>query len=141
VVAETQDQYRAKHVETERMRRELSLKNYHIAALNERFIRIEERIGELAARLPAGPVAALGAMPPPLDRTAQPTAPQIPLDAMSKSYEDWTRLVEEWNARLDQRFGQLDLLQANLRAGAEAGEAAPHAGDEQDGEQNAMQRR
>lgn len=120
LVAETQDQYRAKHDEIERMRRELSMKNYHIAALNERFIRIEERIGDLGARMvglsaasPRGAEAATASAAP--SHGPQPTDRQLhqrPRDAAS---EDWTRLMNDWHERLDRRFGEIDALQAGLR--------------------------
>lgn len=119
LVAETQDQYRAKKDEIERMRRELSIKNYHIAALNERFIRIEERISDLNAQSSLGYAGAVrvgsapGASVP--SGTAQPTAPQMPLSMVEKPAEDWTQLLDEWHKRLDRRFGQLDALQSNLQ--------------------------
>lgn len=118
LVAETQDQYRAKKDEIERMRRELSIKNYHIAALNERFIRIEERISALSAE-----AADAHKTPSHIDAVrdqsaasegAQPTAPQPLLDMTGKPVEDWTQLLDEWHKRLDRRFGQLDALQAKL---------------------------
>ncbi len=118
LVAETQDQYRAKKDEIERMRRELSIKNYHIAALNERFIRIEERIGELgvptfgSSNASSRHDADLGEAASP--GSAQPTAPQLPLDMVEKPAEDWPQLLDEWHKRLDRRFGQLDALQENL---------------------------
>lgn len=119
LVAETQDQYRAEKDEIERMRRELSLKNYHIAALNERFIRIEERISDLSiqasgAHMPLPPGDA-GLAQSLTARSAQPTAPQLPLDMLERPAEDWTQLLDEWHKRLDRRFGQLDALQANLQ--------------------------
>lgn len=135
LVVETQDRYRAKHEETERMRRELSLKNYHIAALNERFIRIEERIGELGAQV-AGlrggvlPASNAGGARVHVDTGAQPTAPQIPPHALNKSAQDWGRLMDEWYRRLDHRFGQIDALQADLRAGqGAADDAMPRGGE------------
>jgi DNA repair exonuclease SbcCD ATPase subunit len=120
LVAETQDQYRAKKDEIERMRRELSIKNYHIAALNERFIRIEERISDLsvqtsdAYKTPSRVDAVLGQSVS-LAGAPQPTAPQLPLNMIEKPAEDWTQLLDEWHKRLDRRFGQLDALQANLQ--------------------------
>ncbi len=120
LVAETQDQYRAKKDEIERMRRELSIKNYHIAALNERFIRIEERISDLsvqtsdAYKTSSRVDAVLGQAASPAG-APQPTAPQLPLNMLEKPAEDWTQLLDEWHKRLDRRFGQLDALQANLQ--------------------------
>jgi len=119
LVAETQDQYRAKRDEIERMRRELSIKNYHIAALNERFIRIEERISDLgvwsavAAAESARVDPALGASLP--SGSAQPTAPQMPLSMVEIPAEEWVQLLDEWHKRLDRRVGQLDALRANLQ--------------------------
>lgn len=119
LVAETQDQYRAKKDEIERMRRELSIKNYHIAALNERFIRIEERISDLSVQSSVGYAGSArgdsGAGVAASPGSAQPTAPQMPLSMVEKPAEDWTQLLDEWHKRLDRRFGQLDALQANLQ--------------------------
>jgi hypothetical protein len=121
-VAETQDRYRAKTDEIERMRQELSIKNYHIAALNERFIRIEERIGDLATLAAHARAGTLPAASAPSD-SAQPTARQLPLDMIDKPAAEWTQLLAEWHERLDRRFEQLDALQAGLQP-APAGGAA-----------------
>lgn len=142
LVAETQEQYRAKRDEIERMRRELALKNYHIAALNERFIRIEERIhtlgGQIADRsMPAGGVsdAAAGSRRAPGQVDPQATAPQIPLHALDAASENWSKTLDEWHQRLDRRFDQLDEMQSRLRGKPNAGEQATQSsqGDDADG--------
>lgn len=122
LVAETQDQYRAKRDEIERMRRELSIKNYHIAALNERFIRIEERIGDLGAQmggqgsLTPDVVNAVAASDLQSGNGPQPTDRQAPVTQPDRTTEDWTQLLDEWHKRLDRRFGQLDAMQGGLRS-------------------------
>lgn len=121
LVAETQDQYRAKRDEIERMRRELSIKNYHIAALNERFIRIEERIGDLGLQMGgqgaggAGVMQAADATQLQAGSGAQPTDRQLPVNQPERTTEDWTQLLDEWHKRLDRRFGQLEAMQGGLR--------------------------
>ncbi len=122
LMAETQEQYRAKRDEIERMRRELALKNYHIAALNERFIRIEERIlalgGQIAdLSIPGGGVsdAIAGSRRAPGRVDPHATAPQIPLQTLDSASENWSRTLDEWHQRLDRRFDQLDELKSRLR--------------------------
>jgi len=125
LVADTQDQYRAKRDEIERMRQELAIKNYHIAALNARFIRIEQRIGDLSSHLGGTPPApqpqppagtgAVAAMTY-ADAVPQPTDRQLPVEMQERSAEEWTRLMDEWHKRLDRSFGEIAVLQAGLRS-------------------------
>jgi hypothetical protein len=119
LVAETQDQYRAKRDEMERMRRELSIKNYHIAALNARFIRMEERIGGLIqlVGLPAQAESAGDAdtLPPSTEAGAQPTDRHVPLDVAGELPSGWTQRLDDWHKQLDGRFAQLDRVEHALR--------------------------
>lgn len=130
VVAEAKDQYRAKRDELERLRRELTLKNYHIAALNERFIRIEGRIEELTAELGVAPSAAPAASPP-ATLTSSEVAPQpaaLRLRAESPETErftltgdtdkDWMGILDDWQRQLQARFERLGQLQAQIRGTA-----------------------
>lgn len=128
LVADTQDQYRAKRDEIERMRQELAIKNYHIAALNARFIRIEQRIGDLSAHVGGTPPSAPQPQPQPptgtgavaamtyADAVPQPTDRQLPVEMQERSAEEWTRLMDEWHKRLDRSFGEIAVLQAGLRS-------------------------
>lgn len=134
VVAEAKDQYRAKRDELERLRRELTLKNYHIAALNERFIRIEERMQELNAEL--GVEASLPALttPPPTLTGAQGSLSVAPAVRTTESPEterftlqsdanrDWMGILEDWHRQLQERFERLDQLQAQVRGTKPAAE-------------------
>lgn len=135
VVAEAKDQYRAKRDELERLRRELTLKNYHIAALNERFIRIEERMQELNAEL-GMEAAPPGSMSPPPTITGAETSPAAaPAARPAESPEterftlatdankDWMGILEDWHRQLQQRFERLDQLQAQVRGTKPAAEA------------------
>jgi chromosome segregation ATPase len=138
VVSEAQDQYRAKRDELERMRRELTLKNYHIATLNERFIRIEERMQSLTAEFrtkePSEEIAGrLHAVAPEIaalrDVTAELAAGQSPetetLLADDAKAKDWMGVLGDWHKQLQDRFERLEELQARIRGGsAQAAEAA-----------------
>lgn len=136
IVAEAQDQYRGKRDELEHMRRELTLKNYHIAALNERFIRIEERMQDLASQVAGvGNVANVGNMsdqpalaPWPLSRPvpgASEASGARDLTALSPETErfsldgdgskDWMTILDDWHRQLHQRFDRLEQLQSRLR--------------------------
>jgi len=125
IVAEAQDQYRGKRDELEQMRRELTLKNYHIAALNERFIRIEERMQDLAVQ-----VAGLGGLPPAVAQggaaavepaisarvsgpSASPETERFSLEAGGS--KDWMNVLDDWHRQLHERFDRLEQLQARLR--------------------------
>jgi len=141
IVAEAQDQYRGKRDELEQMRRELTLKNYHIAALNERFIRIEERMQDLATQ-----VAGMGGVPPAAGQAAVDAAsgadpfgvrvagPLVSPETERFSLEgngskDWMSVLDDWHRQLHERFDRLEQLQARMRgAGARPPEAiAPDA--------------
>lgn len=134
LVTDTQDQYRAKRDEIERMRQELAIKNYHIAALSARFIRIEQRIGDLGAHLGGTPPPAPQPQPPTgtgavaamtyADAVPQPTDRQLPVEMQERSAEEWTRLMDEWHKRLDRSFGEIAVLQAGLRSLQDDADAA-----------------
>lgn len=142
IVAEAQDQYRGKRDELEQMRRELTLKNYHIAALNERFIRIEERMQDLTMQ-----VAGMGGMPAAAGRAASgpdtssglraqpqqsPETERFSLDADGS--RDWMTVLDDWHRQLHQRFDRLEQLQARLRGtAAKPGDAPPAQPDRSDG--------
>ena len=130
IVAEAQDQYRGKRDELERMRRELTLKNYHIAALNERFIRIEERMQDLSTQV-AGMDAAsavdglrsVGAQPEPATAAARPGVPEASPETERFTLEDggskdWMGILDDWHRQLHQRFDRLEQLQTRLRGGS-----------------------
>jgi DNA repair exonuclease SbcCD ATPase subunit len=132
-VAEAKDQYRAKRDELERLRRELTLKNYHIAALNERFIRIEERMQELTAELGVEAASPSFTSPPPtLTGTELPASAAAARPAQSPETErftlaadankDWMGILEDWHRQLQQRFERLDQLQAQVRGAKPAAE-------------------
>lgn len=132
IVAEAQDQYRAKRDELERMRRELTLKNYHIAALNERFIRIEERLQELGADMGAvggEPMRRLAAAPEitavqeDVAASAKRTPDTDVLLADDAKSKDWMGVLEDWHRQLQDRFERLEELQSRIRG--PAGGAAP----------------
>ena len=126
VVAEAKDQYRGKRDELEGLRRELTLKNYHIAALNERFIRIEERMQELTAELGVEPPAA-GTLPPPTLTGIEPAqsaalrarpaeSPETErFTLQSDPNKDWMGVLDDWHRQLQERFERLGQLQAQLR--------------------------
>ena len=130
VVAEAQDQYRSKRDEMERLRRELTLKNYHIAALNERFIRIEERIEELNPLAELERHSASASAPQTLtgnvtslqsDRlqsmpSVSPETERFSLE--SDATKDWMGVLDDWQRQLQSRFERLDELQTQLRATA-----------------------
>ena len=133
VVAEAKDQYRAKRDELERLRRELTLKNYHIAALNERFIRIEERMQELNAELGIEEAPSTASPPPTItgaevasSATPAARAPESPeterFTLNSDANKDWMGILEDWHRQLQQRFERLDQLQAQVRGGKPAAE-------------------
>ena len=122
IVAEAEAQYRGKHDELEGMRRELTLKNYHIAALNERFIRVEERMHELTTQ-----VAAIGAARPGVQleagRDAASPAPIPPVSPETERFtldkaesRDWMQVLDEWHRQLHNRLDRMDELQSQLRA-------------------------
>ena len=135
VVAEAKDQYRAKRDELEGLRRELTLKNYHIAALNERFIRIEERMQELTAELGIEAAPPAIASPPPTLTLAEAPRAAAPAARSTESPEterftlptdaskDWMGVLEDWHRQLQERFERLDQLRAQVR-GASAGTEA-----------------
>ena len=135
VVAEAKDQYRAKRDELEGLRRELTLKNYHIAALNERFIRIEERMQELTAELGIEAAPPAIASPPPTLTGAEAPRAAAPAARSTESPEterftlptdankDWMGVLEDWHRQLQERFERLDQLRAQVR-GASAGTEA-----------------
>lgn len=130
VVAEAKDQYRAKRDDLERLRRELTLKNYHIAALNERFIRIEERIEELTAELGVTPSTAPAASPPPTLGSGEAAPQPAALRPRAESPEterftltgdadkDWMGILDDWQRQLQERFERLGRLQAQVRGTA-----------------------
>jgi hypothetical protein len=133
VVAEARDQYRGKRDELERMRRELTLKNYHIAALNERFIRIEERMQELSGELGVESKPAQASPPPPTltggEVPAQggglrarpadsPETERFTLE--SDANKDWMGVLDDWHRQLQERFERLGELQAQIRGGGNA---------------------
>jgi hypothetical protein len=135
VVAEAKDQYRAKRDELERLRRELTLKNYHIAALNERFIRIEERMQELTAELGVEAASPSFTSPPPtLTGTELPASAAAAAARPAQSPEterftlaadankDWMGILEDWHRQLQERFERLDQLQAQVRGAKPAAE-------------------
>lgn len=109
---------RSQRGEIEHMRRELSMKNYHIAALNERFIRIEERIRDLCMQVAELPTQGGGSAQALADADTgpQPTDRHTRVGPQAKPPEDWTQLLNEWHQRLDRRFGELDAIQAELRS-------------------------
>jgi len=113
------------------MRRELALKNYHIAALNERFIRIEERIQTLGSQMAdlRAPTLEMSDAEPgsrrmPGDVDPQVIVPQIPLHTLDAASENWSKTLDEWHQRLDGRFDQLDELHSRVRARRNLGEQA-----------------
>ena len=127
VVAEAKDQYRGKRDELERLRRELTLKNYHIAALNERFIRIEERLQELTAELGIEPAPVSTAPPPTLTSSEAPVqsgglrarpaeSPETERFTLeSDPSKDWMGVLDDWHRQLQDRFERLGQLQAQIR--------------------------
>jgi hypothetical protein len=130
IVIEAQDRYRDKRDELERLQRELTLKNYHIAALNERFIRIEERIEDLSTEiggessLPvtnAPPTLASGELMPQQDvsRFKLPESPATERFTLATdSNKDWMGALDDWHRQLQGRFERLEELQARLRGSA-----------------------
>jgi hypothetical protein len=128
IVADAEAQYLGKHDELERMRRELTLKNYHIAALNERFIRVEERMQDLTSQ-----VAAIGLVRAPLtDGTptaASAAAAGLPASPETERFRlekgesrDWMEVLDNWHRQLHERLDRLDELQGQLRTpGSRAG--------------------
>jgi TolA-binding protein len=124
-VNETEMQFQHSRDELERMRRELTLKNYHIAALNERFIRVEERMQELttqvaaigtaggapAAAAPAADVVAAGEV------SVSPETERFSLDKPGS--RDWMEVLDDWHRQLHDRLDRMDRLQAQLRAGTQ----------------------
>jgi len=137
IVTEAQDQYRDKQDELERLRRELTLKNYHIASLNERFIRIEERIDDLSTEIggesllpatSAPPTLASGELMPQEDVSGLklPESPETERFALAANpNKDWMGVLDDWHRQLQVRFERLEELQARLRGSA--GAAASNA--------------
>lgn len=138
-VAEAEAQFQRSRDEVERMRRELTLKNYHIAALNERFIRVEERMQELttqvaaigaaAASVPIAPSAATEVVPAG-GLSASPETERFALDKPGS--RDWMEVLDDWHRQLHDRLDRMDRLQAQLRAGAQgapSAEASRRSGD------------
>ena len=136
IVADAETQYLGKRDELESMRRELTLKNYHIAALNERFIRVEERMQDLNAQ-----VAAIGlARGPRTERdpaTASTATSGLPISPETERFglgkgesRDWMEVLDNWHRQLHERLDRLDELQAQLRtSGSRPGAARnPSAG-------------
>lgn len=123
IVTDAESQYLGKRDELERMRRELTLKNYHIAALNERFIRVEERMQDLSAQ-----VASIGlARGPRTERdpaaattatSGLPISPETERFGLDKGESrDWMEVLDNWHRQLHERLDRLDELQAQLRTG------------------------
>ena len=142
-VAEAEAQYRGKHGELEGMRRELTLKNYHIAALNERFIRVEERMHELtsqvsqisAARAGSGAAAGRSVLPP-ADRITRVTPETERFAPDSAESRDWMQVLDDWHRQLHDRLDRMDSLQSQLRGNGH-GSAGRAAGRGSAGEPNA----
>jgi predicted nucleic acid-binding Zn-ribbon protein len=122
IVADAEAQYLGKHDELERMRRELTLKNYHIAALNERFIRVEERMQDLTAQVAAagadrGARSAVHAAAPTTETGRHPVSPETERFRLDKGESrDWMDVLDDWHRQLHDRLDRLDALQAQLRA-------------------------
>jgi hypothetical protein len=123
-VAEAEAQYRGKHGELEGMRRELTLKNYHIAALNERFIRVEERMHELTTHVAtisaarAGGRVELGRIAAPATGRSTPVSPETErFAADTAESRDWMQVLDDWHRQLHDRLDRMDELQSQLRAG------------------------
>ncbi len=122
-VAEAEAQHRGRHEELERLRLELALKNYHIAALNERFIRVEERMQDLTAQ-----VAAVRLARPRADESRSDPAPPastvavVPVTGRMHSGKaarrDWMEMLDEWHQQLHAQIDRMDALQAQLRPGS-----------------------
>jgi chromosome segregation ATPase len=135
IVAEAEAQYRGKHDELEGMRRELTLKNYHIAALNERFIRVEERMHELTTQ-----VAAIGASRPGARLEAEldaaspahnvtPVSPETERFSLDKAESrDWMQVLDDWHRQLHDRLDRMDDLQSQLRASGARSPGSRNAG-------------
>ena len=138
IVADAEAQYRGKHDELEHMRRELTLKNYHIAALNERFIRVEERMQDLTAQVGAigrGPRSEGAAAPGSTASVASfPVSPDTERFTPDKGESrDWMEVLDNWHRQLHERLDRMDQLQAQLRAagprpGATRNPAPGHSG-------------
>jgi chromosome segregation ATPase len=140
IVADAEAQYRGKQDELERMRRELALKNYHIAALNERFIRVEERMQDLALQ-----VSAIGLGRAPAGASAARTATEgFPASPETERFtpetgesRDWMEVLDNWHRQLHERLDRMDELQARLRAGAPRTGGLHHPGSGRAGEAGA----
>ncbi len=120
IAANAEAQYLSKNGELERMHRELALKNYHIAALNERFIRVEERMHELGAQVAAmglGRAAKVGREPvAPATVNAVPLSPETERFSVDKGESrEWMAVLDDWHRQLHERLDRLDELQAQLR--------------------------
>jgi predicted nucleic acid-binding Zn-ribbon protein len=128
-VADAEAQFLRGRDELERMHRELTLKNYHIAALNERFIRVEERMQELSTEVAAMGVsgavvevkggASAGNMPLPGSAAASPETERFSLD--KPGARDWMEMLDDWHRQLHDRLDGMDQMQARLRAGGARG--------------------
>jgi len=123
-VVEAEAQYRGKHGEIEGMRRELTLKNYHIAALNERFIRVEERMHELTTQVSAistsrsGGRVEGGRNAAPVTGRIMPVSPETERFAPdSAESRDWMQVLDDWHRQLHDRLDRMDELQSQLRVG------------------------
>ena len=135
IISEAREEYRDKGDEYERMRRELTLKNYHIAALNERFIRIEERIEDLSSQIggdsalsamSAPPTLPSGDLMPPQDlsRLKPAEAPETErLTLAALPSKDWMSVLDDWHRQLQSRFERLEQLQTRLRRSADGASA------------------
>ena len=130
IVADAETQYLGKRDELERMRRELTLKNYHIAALNERFIRVEERMQDLTAQVAAmgltrGPRTERDPAAAATTTSGLPISPETERFGLDKGESrDWMEVLDNWHRQLHERLDRLDELQAQLRtAGSRPGPA------------------
>jgi len=114
LVADADAQFKRSREELDRMRRELTLKNYHIAALNERFIRVEERMQELGTQVAAIGTAA-GSGDAPLSQEVTPETARFSLE--QGETRDWMQVLDDWHRQLHDRLDRMDRLQAQLRSG------------------------
>jgi chromosome segregation ATPase len=124
-VAAAEAHFRDKQGELEGMRRELTLKNYHIAALNERFIRVEERMHELTTQVAAIGSARAGARASPEREGAAAASGTLPVPeterftAENAEARDWMQVLDDWHRQLHDRLDRMDELQSQLKAGGD----------------------